>query len=439
MQLNSVLPINFPSQYFRNLLKSFLIIVPVLLGPAVSFSQVVYGCTDPLANNYDPSANTNNGTCKYNITTYSPPLKIDPLSDTLIETSGLQMAENYLWSFNDGGGQAVIYRIDTLTKYILQTVKLSGATNVDWEDIAYDGKFFYIGDIGNNVNGARTNLAIYKVPLSAIPDHLTEPVVTIPAPSIGVIRFTYSNQPQPPVPAGAPNATKFDCEAMIVDGGQIHLFTKNWVNLNTVHYLIPDTAAGTYIASPVDTLDTKYLVTGADRAPNRKVVALLGYQNAGTANHFMHLLSEYSGGKYFNGNVRRLDLPDVLTMGQAEGIGFRSGTYGYISNEKFVRYIGPTPIITVTQKLRSFDISGLISGSGLVYEFIGDGKWDDPTNWSNNLVPPAGMPGGSEIIVAPATTGKCVLNIPYTVGPGCTLTVNPGKQFEVQGNLSIQD
>ncbi|MEO6719976.1 MAG: hypothetical protein ABIN67_06400 [Ferruginibacter sp.] len=405
-----------------------------LLSPKISISQVVNGCTDPLANNYNAAANVNDGTCAYNNTSYTPPVKVSPLSDTLVESSGLQMAGNYLWSFNDGGGAAAIYRIDTVTKNILQTVNLANATNVDWEDIAFDGASFYIGDIGNNANGARTNLTIYKFPFAAIPDYIANPVVTIPAASIGIIHFTYSDQPQPPVPV-ANNFTKFDCEAMIADSGKIHLFTKDWINLTTTHYVVDDTP-GTYIAVPVETLATNYLVTGADKAPGQNLVVLLGYQNSGTANHFMHLLSGYSAGKYFNGNKRWLDLPDVFTMGQAEGITFRNGVYGYISNEKFVRYFGSIPII-ITQKLRSFNISSFVSSPAGIYRFTGNGNWDEATNWNNNEAPPSPLSPGSEIVIDPVSGGKCVLNIPYTVLAGGTLTVMSGKEFEVTGNLTI--
>ena len=118
----------------------------------------VYGCSDSLSNNYNPLATINDGTCTYNAKSYTPKVKADPISNVLVESSGLQMAGNFLWSFNDGGGAATIYRIDTLTNTLLQTVNLSGATNMDWEDIAFDGTDFYIGDFGNNANGARTDL-----------------------------------------------------------------------------------------------------------------------------------------------------------------------------------------------------------------------------------------------------------------------------------------
>ncbi|HEX8460904.1 MAG TPA: T9SS type A sorting domain-containing protein [Segetibacter sp.] len=326
----------------------------ILFSSSLSYGQVS-GCKDPLANNYNAAATVNDGSCLYNSTNYAPIFKTN-LSSTLAESSGLQMANNFLWSFNDGGGSAAIYRIDTITNAILQTVNLTGATNVDWEDIAFDGTNFYIGDFGNNANGARTDLKIYKFPIAAIPDYVTNPVASIPATQIQEIKFIYNDQPQPPI-AGASNLTKFDCEAMIVDGGIIHLFTKNWIDTTSTHYILTNITTAVNIAVPVETLATGYLVTAADKAVGRNTVALLGYQNTGFANHFMYLLTDYSAGRYFNGNKRKINLGTALDMGQAEGITFRNSTYGYISNENF---------FTISQRLKSFDIANFVSNAGEV-------------------------------------------------------------------------
>ena len=226
---------------------------------------------------------------------------------------------------------------------------------------------------------------------------------------------------------------------MIVDGGKIHLFTKNWIDTTTTHYEINGLIAGTYVATPLDTLLTHYLVTAADKAEDQKIVALLGYKNTGTGQHYMHLLTDYNGGKYFNGNKRQIDLPDASVMGQAEGICFRTGTYGYISNEKFVHTIIPGLVITVSQKLRSFNISNFVSNVAPTYIFLGNGNWNVPANWSNNIEPPATISSGSEIIIDPAPGGQCVLNIFYTIPAGAKLTVNTAKNFIIKGNLTVNN
>jgi hypothetical protein len=316
------------------------------------------GCTDTFANNYDPSATINDGSCTYNAISYNPPVVVDPINDTLFESSGLQWVNGSLWSFNDRNGTPDLYRIDTASKAILQTVRLKGASNVDWEEVSYDGTYFYVGDFGNNLNGARTDLKIYKFPYSAIPGYRTNPKAAIDSNRIEVISFRYSDQPQPPVP-GELNTTKFDCEAMIVNDGKIHLFTKNWISDTSTHYVINSTSAGEYIATPVDTLVTGYLVTGATKAPGKDVIVLLGYLAEGLRYHFMHLLYGYNGDKYFSGNKRKINLPPALDMGQAEGITFRNDHYGYISNERVTASFGSLDI-TVNQKLRSFNTDAFV-------------------------------------------------------------------------------
>ena len=184
----------------------------------------------------------------------------------------------------------------------MQTVKLEGATNVDWEDVGFDGTYLYIGDFGNNFGG-RTDLKVYKFALSLIPDPAINNDVTISSADIKIINFSYSDQV--PVVATTANNTKYDCEAMIVDGGKIHLFTKNWIGTNTTHYIINSTEPGTYSANPVEMLTTNYLVTGADKVPGSNVAVLVGYQNGLPYNHYMHVLSDFSGGLFFTCKPKR--------------------------------------------------------------------------------------------------------------------------------------
>lgn len=412
--------------------KCFVTILLLLIISNQLTSQVA-GCTDPLANNFNAVATSNDGSCTYNTTSYTAPVKVNQLNDTLLETSGLQMANSNLWTFNDRGGDAAIYKIDTLSNTILQRVYLTGASNKDWEDIAFDGIYFYIGDFGNNLNGARTDLKIYKFPISGIPPHAGNPVVNIPASQIEVISFMYADQPQPPV-ATSTNNTKFDCEAMVVDNGQIHLFTKDWINSNTTHYIINSTDAGNYVLNPKETLMTNYLVTAADKPMGQDLISLLGYQKSGFANHFIYLLSNYSDGFYFNGNKRKINLPDVTEMGQAEGISFRDDSTGYISNEKFVIN---SFNITINPMLKAFNIGSFVSTFINNFIFTGNGNWSDANNWKNNNPPPAILPANTAIIIDPLPGGECILDTAYSIANGKKITVLAGKKFLVQGNLII--
>ncbi len=341
--------------------RHFILFLIVFFGASYSgFSQA--GCTDPNANNYNPGATTNDGSCTYNTTLYNPPVKVDPMNSILTENSGLQWAGGWLWTFNDSGGEAALYRIDTVTNAILQTVHLTGTTNVDWEDIAFDGTDFYMGDFGNNNDGARTDLKIYKFPLSAIPDNTTNPIASIPSNLVKIINFKYADQPQPPAVTTL-NNTKFDCEAMIIADGTIHLFTKNWIDVTTTHYQINSLDEGSYTAANIETLNTGFLVTAADKVEGKNIIVLLGYQVTLPGNHFLSLLTDYTGTNYFSGNKRQINLPNALAMGQAEGIAFRNDSYGYLSNER-VDYQG----FNITQKLKSFNINNFIPPSLLAVQ-----------------------------------------------------------------------
>jgi hypothetical protein len=401
-------------------------------GWAISFSQLP-GCTDSLATNYSAAATYNNGSCIYTATSYTPIIKVDPLSDSVVETSGLQMAGGYLWTFNDKDGKPALYRIDTVSNAITQRIILNNTTNNDWEDIGFDGTNFYIGDFGNNKTGGRTDLAIYKFPFSAIA--INNPVDTIQTDEMEVIHFIYSDQQQPVIATGY-NNTKYDCEAMIVDNDKIHLFSKNWVDNTTTHYVLNSTHAGNYTAIAMEVFATGYLVTAADKVAGQNCITLLGYANSGSGNHYLHIFSDYSADSFFTGNKRRIDLGDASIMGQSEGLCFRTGKYGYISNEKFIRMVGPFTI-SVNQKLRSFNLDGLVGDYFTQYTFTGNGNWSTKSNWKNNMIPPANLFPGNEITIDPAIGGSCILNIPYRIPAGAKLTIKRNKQFLLNGNLTI--
>jgi len=97
-------------------------------------------------------------------------------SDEITESSGLvasKCQENVFWTHNDSGGGAFVFAINSKGKK-LGTFRVTGAKNVDWEDIAaYRNAagecFLYIGDIGDNAR-ARNNLGVYLIkepPVSA--------------------------------------------------------------------------------------------------------------------------------------------------------------------------------------------------------------------------------------------------------------------------------
>lgn len=318
---------------FYRLLIFFLVI---LAGKSVA---QVYGCTDPLANNYNPSATVNNGSCTYNSTSISP-VSSYTLSSTLAETSGLIRWDNLIWTHNDSD-DINLYGLDSLNGNILQTQALTGTQNTDWEEISQDEDYLYIGDFGNNSNGNRTDLKILRISKTSFVSG---------TPVTDTISFSYADQVNFNPTGG--NNTDFDCEAFMVTWDSIFLFTKQWVSRQTKLYALPKTP-GTYTAQPRGTLNVQGLITGATSKQDENIVVLSGYSN--TLQPFIYLLYDYTGNAFFNGNKRKIQLSQ--SFHQVEGIATNDGLKYYISNEAFSQFP-----FNVQQKLQVLNLSSYLSG-----------------------------------------------------------------------------
>ena len=297
-------------------------IVVLLFGLLLSSSllaQSITGCTDPQAKNFNPQANVQDGSCIYGITVYNPPFKYK-LPDEVNETSGLIYFGDKLWTINDSGNEPVLYGLDPATGAVVQRIQIGNAKNRDWEDLAQDETYIYIGDFGNN-SGGRKYLDIYRIAKSAIP---TDGDVKVNSEKIVFQYPDYEGK------AEKKKSTNFDCEAFIVAGDSIHLFSKNWGNQQTKHYRIPKTP-GNYMADLLFTFNSKGLITSADYNSNTNELILLGY----TKNEwvpFMWLLFDFQGRNFFTGNKRRIDMLNIFAT-QTEGICFTDDRTGMISSE----------------------------------------------------------------------------------------------------------
>lgn len=233
---------------------------------------------------------------------------LSPLPKTVSETSGLIFWRNSLWTHNDSGGKPEIYKIDTATGKIIQTVFLDGVINFDWEDITQDEDFIFIGDFGNN-GGDRKNLCIYKIPKASF--SLTEKVVSV---NPSTIRFSFADQK-----SFENNFRKndFDCEGFLSLGDSLFLCTKNWVDGNSRLYVLPKTV-GEHSVWPRTTFPADGLVTGADVNPAQNEVALIGYKDF---QPFMWLFWDFKGNDFLGGKKLRVDFPELIFV-QTEGIAY---------------------------------------------------------------------------------------------------------------------
>ncbi len=276
------------------------------------------GCTDPLALNYDPLAVVNDGSCEYAPASYSP-LLIGPLDEGLAESSGLIATQEGLWSITDSGGLQKLYRLNKTTAATEHQTLIVSATNNDWEDLAADSNFLYIGDFGNN-QGNRTDLRIYKIPRA----QLNQTAATAE-----VIAFQYEDQTDF---TPAYNQNNYDCEAFFFANDSLHLFTKRWLDFKTYHYVLP-AEPGNHTAILRDSFSAQMLITAADIDPQGNI-ALLGVSPI-TQNASVWLLYDYPSGQFFKGNKRRINLGSPFETGQLEGICFEGPWQGYLCAENF--------------------------------------------------------------------------------------------------------
>ena len=149
------------------------------------------------------------------------------------ESSGIAVSkcqENVLWTHNDSGDGPFVFAMDA-TGRDLGTWKVTGAENIDWEDIATfrdtGGKcLIYLGDTGNSKKDPRTELRIYRFAEPIIDGSAPKPTRKEPAPTAPaeVLVFSYPDEPQ-------------DAETLLVHpaSGEIYIATKD-----------PKRAAGVY-------------------------------------------------------------------------------------------------------------------------------------------------------------------------------------------------
>ncbi|PWA07449.1 T9SS C-terminal target domain-containing protein [Flavobacterium psychrotolerans] len=298
----------------------------------------VLGCTDALAMNYNPLATFNDGSCVYESKSIRPEFSV-VLDNQLHETSGLVKWNHFLWTHNDDT-DTNLYAIDTISGAILKTFHLNKVLNKDWEEIAQDSAYLYVGDFGNNYKGNRKDLHVLRIEKNSL---------LLNQPKIDTIAFNYSNQME--VEPKNSNSTDFDCEAFVVTKDSIYLFTKQWESKMTSVYSLPKTP-GNYVANYKTTFDVKGLITGATFVEDKKLVVLCGYNMK--LHPFVWLLYDFKTNDFFSGNKRKIKLR--LPFHQIEGIATSDGLHYYLSNENFSR----KPIVSSPQKLHLFHLGNFL-------------------------------------------------------------------------------
>jgi hypothetical protein len=216
---------------------------------------------------------------------------------------------------------------------------LPGVVNQDWEDMAQDDDYIYVGDVGNN-RGDRDNLHILRVGKASL---------KAGSPSIDTIGFSYSDQESLESPGL--NQTEFDCEAFIVSPDSIYLFTKQWLSGKTTQYVLPK-SPGSHVARKRATIDMEGQVTGASFLEEEGLLVLCGY--SGLAQPFLHVFHDYPGDDFFSGKHQRVNLS--IPFHQVEAVHTSDGIHYYVSNERF----NMESYVTIPQRMHLFDLSGVL-------------------------------------------------------------------------------
>lgn len=278
--------------------KAFLLVVPVVITSCSSRYML--------------------GTTEVKALEVTPPVYIRHLPAEIRENSGMILHDGLVWTFNDSGGEPVLYGLHPRTGEILRRVYVDGAENRDWEAIAQDERYIYVGDVGNN-SGARTDLKVYRLKKEDMPSGKEG--------SVGTEEINLLYEEQWSGGELTPDR-RFDCEAMVAWNDSLFLFTKDWVNEQTQLFSFP-ACPGMYRLSPIDTFPVAGLVTGAALLPEEPLLVLIGYRKWIP---FLWLFDGFEGSDFFSGRKIRIDMPELF-MVQTEGIYLKNPDSLFISAE----------------------------------------------------------------------------------------------------------
>ncbi len=244
----------------------------------------------------------------------------------LSEISGVARVGEHYFLQNDSGSKPELFEIDA-TGDTLHTVYVRGVRNVDWEELAVDENYLYIGEFGNN-SGDRRDLGIYRIWLA----DLDRDTVS----AAGFTPISYAAQTNFMT---RPYLHDFDCEAMVSVGDSLYLFSKDHVDKRTQFFALSKTDSAAVLRAR-DSFDVRGTLSGAAYRPagdgHGAELALLGY-NFGLLKGFrpfVWLFTDFAGTDFFGGKAAYYELP---FREQAEGIEFAPDGELMIATEATVR------------------------------------------------------------------------------------------------------
>lgn len=234
---------------------------------------------------------------------------------SITEASGITASQdhaNVFWVHNDSGDSARVFAVSN-TGADLGTWTVTGASAVDWEDIAIGPsatagtEALYLADIGNN-SLSRASVVLYRVDE---PDPALGSGATVIAQSL---TLTYSD--------GSHNA-----EALLVDpaDGSITIVTKEPSGVAGI-YTAPAPWGSSAVLTKVGqiSLPANTLVTGGDVAPNGETIALRTYGS-------LLVFNRPAASTVANALTGTSCSAQVATEGQGEAVAFLADSSGYMT------------------------------------------------------------------------------------------------------------
>lgn len=245
------------------------------------------------------------------------------LNDSIQETSALTWHQGQLWTLNDSGNTGELFIIEPKSGKIKSTVD-TGLKNKDWEALASDGNYLYIGDFGNNA-GTRGDLKVYRIRYL---EGRVEQDSTVTYP------FNYSEQTDFTL---RNINTDFDAEAMFYKDGMLHILTKEWASKAVSHYVLDLNISENQSLKRIESYPTGFVVTDAFYFEGK--LYTVGYTKS-LGVYFM-IFEEDDNKLFFQKTAKKYKIGSALTVGQVEGVAVDNEGV-YISAESFNYPLGKT-------------------------------------------------------------------------------------------------
>jgi hypothetical protein len=246
---------------------------------------------------------------------------------SVTEASGIAASRknaNVLWTHNDSGNPAQLFAM-TPAGTNLAAYTITGASNVDWEDIAVGPgptlgtQYVYVADIGDN-SALRSSISVYRVPEPVVSD-VQSPVTTSLS---GMVKLTFAYPDGPR-----------DAESMFVDPQtkDIYIISKRENPHRVYRAAYPQATSGTTTLQYMTQFNDADWLTGGDISVSGNEIIMRG-DGSGAVDNTGRMFIRPAGGSITDTfNSTPITIP-LLSDGQGEAIGFDPKGWGYYTTSE---------------------------------------------------------------------------------------------------------